>query len=355
MRRKRGFTLVELLVVIAIIGVLVSLLLPAVQAAREAARRMSCSNNLKQTGIALHNYHGTFQTFPPALLNSGRFTNGGVNRYPEGVRNHTGWAMLLPYYEGGSVHDAINFNLASSSSNPRAAGPAIDSTINEAIIAQTRIKMLECPSHSEAGQISTWNPNNNHFYARNKARRTSYLFSTGVFTDYNDVYELYAGDGRQGAFGNNGGANFALIADGTSNSIAVGESQGGARKSTSSHYGPWGLSGVHTCCHGRVVAGRSDSRDILPDNDPLRIAMNPQYQEDWCINCVWRNDIRKRHYAWVFNSAHPNGAQFSFCDASTQFLAENHGLPSLLQTGLHSRRPACHDSVTRFVLLTTMR
>src|ERR671912_555830 len=103
--RRRGFTLVELLVVIAIIGILVALLLPAVQAAREAARRMQCGNNLKQLGLALHNYHDTFKVFPPALLNSGHVSAGYVTaNFPEGPRNHSGHLFLLPFIEQTTLH-----------------------------------------------------------------------------------------------------------------------------------------------------------------------------------------------------------------------------------------------------------
>lgn len=100
-RRKSGFTLVELLVVIAIIGILVGLLLPAVQAAREAARRMQCTNNMKQVALALHNYHDTLKTFSTARQWLGTWSGGA------GDDTHGGLTGLLPYIEQGSLHNMI--------------------------------------------------------------------------------------------------------------------------------------------------------------------------------------------------------------------------------------------------------
>ncbi|HRX83115.1 MAG: DUF1559 domain-containing protein [Planctomycetaceae bacterium] len=104
-RQQKAFTLVELLVVIAIIGILVALLLPAVQAAREAARRMSCNNNLKQIGLALHNYHDTFQALPMGWIG----VNGGVGRVPHS-EDSPGWgwsAQVLPFIEQATVTNVV--------------------------------------------------------------------------------------------------------------------------------------------------------------------------------------------------------------------------------------------------------
>jgi prepilin-type N-terminal cleavage/methylation domain-containing protein len=105
--RRRGFTLIELLVVIAIIAVLISLLLPAVQSAREAARRAQCTNNLKQIGLAVHNYLDAFLSYPPGGITS----SVGSNPWDAGA-NALNWrALILPQMEGGNVYNAINFSL----------------------------------------------------------------------------------------------------------------------------------------------------------------------------------------------------------------------------------------------------
>ena len=122
-RRKSGFTLVELLVVIAIIGILVALLLPAVQAAREAGRRMQCTNNLKQWGLGVHNYHSTFNSFP----------FGRIDPAQGGFR----WSMnasVTPYIEQGNVYDLTNFS----------AGPGSDPRV-----ANMKIPINLCPSDTD--------------------------------------------------------------------------------------------------------------------------------------------------------------------------------------------------------------
>lgn len=126
---NRGFTLIELLVVIAIIGILVALLLPAVQQAREAARRTECRNNLKQIGLALHNYHDAFLRFPPGWI---AVENGAPA--PHTGTSGIGWGgMILPYLEQSNLHDLFNPNLS------------IAATENDAF-RESSVPVFRCPS-----------------------------------------------------------------------------------------------------------------------------------------------------------------------------------------------------------------
>src|SRR5215813_2046814 len=110
-RRRSGFTLIELLVVIAIIAVLIGLLLPAVQQAREAARRSQCKNNLKQMGLAMHNYHDVYQCFPPGYLGYPAGNGGSCATINNTTQRGQGWgwgAFLLPYLDQGNLYNLLS-------------------------------------------------------------------------------------------------------------------------------------------------------------------------------------------------------------------------------------------------------
>ncbi len=315
-RLKRGFTLIELLVVIAIIAILIALLLPAVQQAREAARRTQCKNNLKQWGLALHNYHDVANVFPAALLSSGRYNSTTYYTGNTAVKNVPGWIMLLPYIEQGNLYAQFDANLPASGSNPYGLPlQGNDAGVTNAPVTSARVAELECPSSPTAGETSSSNPGGQGFYDRDEARRTNYLFATGVFTDYNAPWKAYGGDIRRGMFGNDGAAKIRDIKDGTSNTIAIGESIGGTYK-TSTSYGPWGLQGLHTCCHGRVVSNSTTAVAVANTN------VN-SYERDWSINSAWQGRDDGKTYAWVFGSVHTGGAQFLMADGSSRFISEN--------------------------------
>jgi prepilin-type N-terminal cleavage/methylation domain-containing protein/prepilin-type processing-associated H-X9-DG protein len=141
-RPRRGFTLIELLVVIAIIAVLIALLLPAVQAAREAARRAQCVNNLKQIGLALHNYHSSNNAFPMG-------SSYGVQSPPKSYTSWANWsaqAQMLSYMEQRAIYNTINFNYCATGGT---AG------VINATAYNTRVASFVCPSDGQAGASNT--------------------------------------------------------------------------------------------------------------------------------------------------------------------------------------------------------
>ena len=191
-RKRCGFTLIELLVVIAIIGVLVALLLPAVQAAREAARRSQCVNNLKQVGIALHNYHSTHDSFP--MGGSEQMCDITVSPPFLTWNNWSAHALLLGYLEQKPMYDAINFALAPLY-NPQCPLSQSNTTVYN-----SRVATFLCPSDSIAG---TYCINSYHGCIGNTTSATT--SSSGVFATYLTAYAIRD------------------IKDGTSNTVAFSE------------------------------------------------------------------------------------------------------------------------------------
>ncbi|MDR3634429.1 MAG: DUF1559 domain-containing protein [Isosphaeraceae bacterium] len=149
-RHRRGFTLIELLVVIAIIAVLIALLLPAVQAAREAARRIQCVNNMKQLGLAVHNYHSTFNVIVTGRIFSlSQCPSGNVL---SGCQDTPWFCLLLPNFEQQSLYNAFNYSLGAS--GPSNAGILANSTVST-----TKLGLFQCPSDRSNLFVVTGLPN----------------------------------------------------------------------------------------------------------------------------------------------------------------------------------------------------
>lgn len=210
--KKTGFTLVELLVVIAIIGVLVGLLLPAVQSAREAARRMQCSNNLKQLALALHNYHDTNLKFPM-----------GSHNGQTGILRWDWMAQSLPFIEQGNIFQRLNFSTGYNQS----AEP------NDTL-KRTHIPTMMCPSHPGlptwipcCGALANKYPNGQHAAVTSYTAVATHLpMDSPGAGGYGAVGWLATTLRGSGVIFNMSGNRFGDITDGTSNTLVIGENYG---------------------------------------------------------------------------------------------------------------------------------
>ena len=208
-RRRSGFTLIELLVVIAIIAVLIALLLPAVQQAREAARRTQCKNNLKQLGLAMHNYHDTYTQLPFAGI-----SNGGILRHFGGCwgDDNSWYASTLPFIEQGNLFDNMDFNVSIAAPGAAAQNNTTDPYYWNEQVQESIIPAHFCPSDTRAIQEngSGW-----------QVTRTNYVVNLGNTTYGQRTEGTEAFGGAPFTFGRCYG--FGDIPDGLSNTLLIGE------------------------------------------------------------------------------------------------------------------------------------
>jgi prepilin-type N-terminal cleavage/methylation domain-containing protein len=296
--RRPAFTLIELLVVIAIIAILIALLLPAVQQAREAARRSSCKNNLKQIGLALHNYHDVHGRFPLGSLTRNAASYGGnYTRNGDTFANNSGlnWmCRILPFMDQGPLYQKFDLNRA------------LNNGSNRALVA-TVITTYLCPSDAyndvKLNRYGTqWGRSN---YGGNMARQI------GGTPNYKNINSE-----QKGFMGYGGSCNMAQITDGSSNQVAVWEIRVGPAASDSR--GTWalgrvGASLVTGCdnvgdCRTGINCGTANSADVHGCTNATALGMG----------CWGGGDGQAAP-----QSLHVGGCHALLGDGSTRYMSEN--------------------------------
>jgi prepilin-type N-terminal cleavage/methylation domain-containing protein/prepilin-type processing-associated H-X9-DG protein len=294
-----GFTLVELLVVIAIIGILIALLLPAVQAAREAARRSQCTNNLKQIGLALLNYHDVNKKFPAGYLYRDPTATGSG-------RCDWGWNVaIFPFMEEQAFYDQLDPDHTPLYTLYAAGAP-------QAVIdmLQRPINTLRCPS--DDGPVTC---NSINFSGTNRFRvaLSNYVASVG-YGGYPNPQTAMSDD-PGGVFFFNSWKKIADIKDGTSNTLAVGERCYGQPGSMNAHQHAATWLGVgHNDNYGNTGTLRSLARNSF--------ILNHNYDED---------SGAPQNMGKGCASFHPGGANFVLCDGSVHFLSETTDRANVIQ------------------------
>ena len=291
--RRFGFTLVELLVVIAIIGILIALLLPAVQAAREAARRSQCSNNLKQLALGLHNYHDTHKVFPPGFVDNDPTYNGPVDVAHN--QNGLAWsALILPFIEQGPLWDQIKTQM-----NGFARHWASDASGSAIAAAREGVPAFACPS-------DTMKLINNK---RGNYGKNNYLGNSGN----------NAAVDRKGIFWTNSEVLMRDIRDGTANTAMIIERTGTTEVGSKS-CGP--STGLVACDWnaGLWIGARTQGgpNGWTPGMTSTDVDSYGGENATYLIN----RSAQTWGPSWGNASDHPGGLQWALCDGSVRFVSE---------------------------------
>jgi prepilin-type N-terminal cleavage/methylation domain-containing protein/prepilin-type processing-associated H-X9-DG protein len=327
-RDRRGFTLIELLVVIAIIAILIGLLMPAVQKVREAAARAQCQNNLKQLGLALHNYHDTYRRFPPGRKSAGTSEGYNMTTYAADpiIYNVHGLIFLLPYIEQGPLYQKFNLNAAfgnfvstvvpgypiTGKKLTLAKPDAV--TSGNAALSTITIPILSCPSDGGTPTISP-----SSYYSPDlgttgiHAAKTNYDFICHQQGVYEFNFWGHTTLGNRYMFGENSTTRVTDITDGTSNTLAMGEQTLELYNGVTSAwaYVGWAMIGIDP-------VGNWNTTFPIQGLNIWQYGTNPA------------TAIPGRRASW-YNAAslHPGGVNFVFADGSVHFISQSIDIPSL--------------------------
>ncbi len=305
--RRRGFTLIELLVVIAIIGILIALLLPAVQKVREAANRAKCQNNLKQLALAAFNFEDSYHYFPPAVHCSAlpQFPmpweqRGGI------IKSYSVMVALLPYFEQDNLQKNVdNYLYYAGGYNSQYNG---DYCLGPNSLGAQVIQILICPSDRLDNPVQKYTYQGKDYYFG----LSSYGGNAGQISAY------YTKATQDGVFCINSRTRIADITDGTSNTLFFGERY---------HYDPtydqlYPSEPLASSWGGWAWANETSLQDMalssgtMADPTPINYLIPPDVQSD--SSHVYQD---RRHRA--FGSGHPSGANFAFADGSVRFMTNS--------------------------------
>jgi prepilin-type N-terminal cleavage/methylation domain-containing protein len=295
---KRGFTLIELLVVIAIIAILIALLLPAVQQAREAARLTQCRNNLHQLGLAMHNYHDAHRMFPAG-------SSGSDSACPASNNGFSVHVMLLPYIDEAAVYNAVNFSGCAIPANRTAI--------------QQKLAQYQCPtnrSHYKKGSLNTGECSSAVYTGSPVAHYVSIygsmprsLATTGAWNAQNAVTGFCPGGGC---------IRIRDIRDGSSNTLMLGEWGQGVHYSNNAL--TWFCAYGYGYSHTLLVVGATPINQYNP--------CTPNANVHWCS---------------AFGSYHEGGTFFLMCDGQVRFITENIDMATYMALGTRANNEIIDD------------